>query len=225
MSKSGRADTLPLRDDLAKALRAWRTECGAAVGPTRVFNVPAGLVHALARDLLAAGLAQRVRVKDSKGRERWRITTRDADGRTIDVHALRHTTATRLARAGVAPRTAQSIMRHSDIRLTLGTYTDPRLLDVAGALDALPRMGPASEREAARGRHVRRRSAGDGNRRERRATPRSCFGGYIVYGGERQGRRRRSLASAARGQRAERRRRERTRGDARNGRRFVWRSG
>jgi hypothetical protein len=29
-------------------------------------------------------------------------------------------------------------MRHSDIRLTMKTYTDPRLLDVAGAVDALP---------------------------------------------------------------------------------------
>lgn len=29
-------------------------------------------------------------------------------------------------------------MRHSDIRLTMGTYTDPRLLDVAGAMDSLP---------------------------------------------------------------------------------------
>ena len=29
-------------------------------------------------------------------------------------------------------------MRHSDIKLTMQTYTDPRLLDVRGALDSLP---------------------------------------------------------------------------------------
>ena len=29
-------------------------------------------------------------------------------------------------------------MRHSAIDLTMSTYTDPRLLDVAGALDVLP---------------------------------------------------------------------------------------
>jgi hypothetical protein len=29
-------------------------------------------------------------------------------------------------------------MRHSDIDLTTNLYTDPRLLDVHGALDALP---------------------------------------------------------------------------------------
>jgi len=31
-------------------------------------------------------------------------------------------------------------MRHSDIRLTMGVYTDPKLLDVAGALDVLPSL-------------------------------------------------------------------------------------
>jgi len=74
----------------------------------------------------------------------------DVDGRRIDVHALCHTTATYLAKAGVAPRTAQSIMRHSDIRLTLGTYTDPHLLDQAAALEALPHFTPHPRREPMR---------------------------------------------------------------------------
>jgi hypothetical protein len=78
-------------------------------------------VKILKRDLRAAGMP-----------------IEDDNGRVIDVHALRHTTATFLAKAGVAPRTAQSIMRHSDIRLTLGSYTDPQLLDEASAVDALP---------------------------------------------------------------------------------------
>jgi len=38
----------------------------------------------------------------------------------------------------VAPRTAQAAMRHASIDLTMNTYTDPRLLDVAGAVEALP---------------------------------------------------------------------------------------
>jgi hypothetical protein len=29
-------------------------------------------------------------------------------------------------------------MRHADIKLTMGVYTDPKLLDVRGGLDALP---------------------------------------------------------------------------------------
>ncbi len=40
-------------------------------------------------------------------------------------------------------------MRHSDIRLTLGTYADPQMLDTAAALDALPKMDGPQPAEAA----------------------------------------------------------------------------
>ena len=36
-------------------------------------------------------------------------------------------------------------MRHSDIGLTMNVYTDPRLLDVAGAMDSLPELPLAGE--------------------------------------------------------------------------------
>ncbi|MGD0654980.1 MAG: hypothetical protein ABSA16_11590 [Thermoguttaceae bacterium] len=45
-----------------------------------------------------------------------------------------------MSKAGVAPRTAQAAMRHSTINLTMSTYTDPRLLDVAGAMESLPAL-------------------------------------------------------------------------------------
>jgi integrase len=88
---------------------------------TLVFDVPTGLVRILDRDLLAAG-----------------IPKRDDRGRTVDVHALRHTFGTHLSAAGVFPRTAQAAMRHSKLDLTMNVYTDPRLLDVAGAVEMLP---------------------------------------------------------------------------------------
>src|SRR5262249_23239817 len=47
---------------------------------------------------------------------------------------------TLLSKGGVAPRTAQSAMRHSSIDLTMTVYTDPKLLDVRGALDSLPSL-------------------------------------------------------------------------------------
>jgi hypothetical protein len=53
------------------------------------------------------------------------------------------TLATILNKSGVAPRTAQEIMRHSDIRLTMKAYTDAKLLNVSGALDKLPKLSPA----------------------------------------------------------------------------------
>src|SRR5262249_46198169 len=88
---------------------------------TPVFTVPAGLVRIFDRDLKLAG-----------------IPKRDDRGRTLDVHALRTTFGTLLSKGGVPLRTAQAAMRHSDPGLTANVYTDPKLLDVHGALDALP---------------------------------------------------------------------------------------
>ncbi len=137
--KNREGNDLVLRDDLAADLRLWLAERlerlqgeareRAEPIPTRLpaelplFTVPAGLLRILNRDLNLAG-----------------IPKCDERGRTLDVHALRTTLGTLLNVAGVAPRTAQAAMRHSDIRLTMETYTDPKLLDVRGALDALPAL-------------------------------------------------------------------------------------
>ena len=103
----------------------------------RCAVVITGLVRILDRDLLAAG-----------------INKADERGRTIDVHALRTSSGTLLSKGGVAPRTAQAAMRHSTIDLTMNTYTDPKLLDVYGALDSLPSLdldsSPATERQTMR---------------------------------------------------------------------------
>ena len=63
--------------------------------------------------------------------------------RRRDVHSLRHTFATLLSKAGVVPGIAQKLMRHSDIRLTMNVYTHLHLADTAGAVEALPSIGPA----------------------------------------------------------------------------------
>ncbi len=64
------------------------------------------------------------------------------------------TFGTLLGKGGVPLRTTQTAMRHSDPKLTANVYTDPKLLDVHGALDALPSLplgeGPTVERERAR---------------------------------------------------------------------------
>ena len=88
---------------------------------TPLFEIPDSLVGIFDRDLAAAG-----------------IDKQDQRGRTLDVHALRHTFGTHLSLAGVAPRVAQAAMRHSSLNLTMNIYTDPTLLDVAGAVNALP---------------------------------------------------------------------------------------
>jgi len=59
-------------------------------------------------------------------------------GRTVDVHSLRGTFAALLARNGVSPSVAQKLMRHSDIRLTINTYTHLDLTDTVNAVASLP---------------------------------------------------------------------------------------
>jgi len=58
----------------------------------------------------------------------------------VHIHALRHSFGTHLSIAGVAPRVAQAAMRHSNISLTITTYTDARLLDTAQAVESLPSL-------------------------------------------------------------------------------------
>ena len=131
-AKNGKRATLPLQADVAAELRAWIDEktkaaCGQrvvvvrGVGGVPLFDVPDKLVRILDRDLAVAG-----------------IPKRDDQGRTVDVHAMRGTFATHLARAGVSPVTLKTAMRHSRIETTLKHYADPTLLDVAGAVEMLP---------------------------------------------------------------------------------------
>ena len=44
----------------------------------------------------------------------------------------------RLERAGTRPKVAQTLARHSDIRLTLGVYTHAELADQRAAIGVLP---------------------------------------------------------------------------------------
>jgi len=115
--KNRKGSTLKLRSDLAAELRAW---IGERDRNETVFTVPKGILRIMDRDLAAAG-----------------IPKEDADGRVVHVHALRHTFGTHLSKAGTAPRVVQAAMRHSDISLTMNTYTDARLLDTADAIESL----------------------------------------------------------------------------------------
>jgi integrase len=56
----------------------------------------------------------------------------------VDFHSLRCTFITNLSRSGVMPKTAQMLARHSDINLTMNTYTMIGVLDQAAAVEALP---------------------------------------------------------------------------------------
>ena len=60
------------------------------------------------------------------------------NGRTIDVHSLRRTYGTMLARAGVPLATTQRLMRHSKPETTAKLYIDVEEIDIAVALGKLP---------------------------------------------------------------------------------------
>ncbi len=69
-----------------------------------------------------------------------------------------------------APQTAQRLMRHGDYRVTLKHYTDPRLLDTAAALAALPSIDPAPAPERLRATGTTDAAASGQKRRRRWAS-------------------------------------------------------
>ena len=50
------------------------------------------------------------------------LRVEDSEGEILDFHALRHTAASWLIQSGADVKTVQTIMRHSDIKLTLDRY-------------------------------------------------------------------------------------------------------
>ncbi|MFM9117384.1 MAG: tyrosine-type recombinase/integrase [Planctomycetota bacterium] len=65
---------------------------------------------------------------------------RNHAGLYADFHSCRHLFITSLERAGVRPKVAQMLARHSDIRLTLGVYAHAELTDQTAAINRLPGM-------------------------------------------------------------------------------------
>lgn len=131
-TKNGRLRVLPVRQELVEELLALRAihehvlERPLAAND-RVFLMPEGLAWR----------------KDSKNALRifWRVLARakidrrDTQNRVLDLHALRHTCASLLARAGVPITTTQRILGHSTIELTSRYYTHVEVEDLHAALE------------------------------------------------------------------------------------------
>ena len=128
-AKNGKGDCLPLRPDLAKALK----EHMVLFLPTaRAFPGMWGDRGAemIRIDLEAAGILSR----DENGD----LVITDEYGRVYDFHSLRHTFGSQLNEARVPLATAQKLMRHSDPKLTANIYTHVMVETKAEALDKLP---------------------------------------------------------------------------------------
>ncbi len=124
-TKNKKSATLPLLPDLEKALRAYIPE--TAKPTDKVFRKGVPRSRTLKIDLKKASVPEV-----------------DERGHVAVFHSFRKTWATYLHRAGVDERTAMSLMRHSDRRLTNVTYTDTALLPLREAVRSLPQLGEVS---------------------------------------------------------------------------------
>ncbi len=130
-SKRRRNDVQPIRAELAEALAAHLAARGPD-GPAFPMPSACNVVRMLRADLADAG-----------------IVYRDSAGRVADFHALRHTYVSNLARAGVHPKLAQQLARHSTIALTMDRYTHTMAGELADAVNAVPYVPDSNESAAA----------------------------------------------------------------------------
>ncbi len=75
------------------------------------------------------------------------IPFKDDAGCVFDFHALRHQTGTLHSMAGTSPKVTQILMRHSDIRLTMDTYTHRIREAEHDAVERLPDLPMESVKE------------------------------------------------------------------------------
>ena len=188
-SKHRRRDTLPLRSDLVdllcpllsripgKAPSKPRNRRGAVLDST----ADAGGSNATRANVWPGTWAERsarmLRRDLAKARAAWidkaataaelisrfksdTLKYKDDDGRVADFHALRHGFISNLARAGVHPKEAQALARHSTITLTMDRYTHVGITDLTAALERLPGLPTAGDSEP----HVLRATGTDSAR-------------------------------------------------------------
>ena len=149
-SKHRREDTQVLHPELVRQLRDWlatkrHLHSGQPLFPIS-GRVPGGVERKthkmMERDIMAARDAWLEEAENEDELQR-RLKSDflcycNHDGLFADFHSMRHLFITNLERAGVSPRRAQTLARHSDIRLTMGVYTHVELSDCSAAIELLP---------------------------------------------------------------------------------------
>jgi integrase len=147
-SKHRRRDVQPLRADVVVMMKEYLK--GKAVGkPVWPGTWKERTNRMVERDLAAAKAAWVDEARsDREKKERARadrLNYEDAGGHFFDFHSLRHQFISNLARAGVHPKQAQTLARHSKIDLTMNVYTHMGIADAAGALEHLPALTPVRD--------------------------------------------------------------------------------
>jgi len=164
-SKHRRKDTQILHPEVVRLLREWLAAKPMLTPETLLFpiagRVPGGVERKtykmIQRDLGAARTTWIDEVKQNPTEQKRReesdfLAHKNHAGLFADFHSLRHYFITSLERSGVSPKMAQTLARHSDIRLTLGVYTHVGLHDQSAAIASLPgpetRTGPKANQQA-----------------------------------------------------------------------------
>ena len=142
-TKNRRGRTLPLKPSLVEELqwllalhhrvlgRVPRKEDPVFLTPLgRRWRADSGNIRRLLHPILGAAGIDRV----------------DASGEHVDIHSLRHTAATRLARAGWPMAKLQRFMGHQDPRTTQRYYDHLDVEDLEGAFDLVPELTASAGR-------------------------------------------------------------------------------
>jgi integrase/recombinase XerD len=141
-TKAGKARSIPLLDGLLRdlvRLRALHAQVhGRPAEPDdRVFLAPAGVPW-------GRPTTNPMRIFD-RVLERAGIPRMDAQGKKLDLHAMRTTCGTRMARHGANIVSTQRLLGHSSITLTEKHYVALGLEDVRAAMQAVPTGSPLKD--------------------------------------------------------------------------------
>ena len=142
-SKHRKRDILPLRRDFADHIQSWIVQQSNLKPSTVLFPIRNMRTAEMLKKDLDDARVQWIAAAKTKAERLQReasdfLAYKDQQGRVVDFHSLRMTFITNLSRSGVAPKTAQLLARHSDINLTMNTYTTLGVLDQAAGVEALP---------------------------------------------------------------------------------------
>ena len=156
-SKRRREDNMALHPDIADRFKKWLEIRQPASDEEILFPISQAScgVERKTSDMLAFDLAAArqfwIAETDDEAEQKKRhasdfLKYQDTDGKFADFHALRHTFITNLSYANIAPKTAQMLARHSDIKLTMQIYTRINAQEQADAIKSLPGLTKKDEK-------------------------------------------------------------------------------
>jgi len=133
-TKNGKNAEIPLKPATAEKLRVF---FGSKLLQAQAFKLPftTNMAKMFRKDILDAG----IEIEPDRGK--------------VNFHGLRHSFGTMLAAAGVHPKDAQELMRHSDINLTMSLYTHTLRGHDSAAINSLPDLDrlPESQKQVKTG--------------------------------------------------------------------------